>query len=105
MRALCGLPSARQLASDSVARLFITAVKYGSKGCVSWLFWLPGLQQTNSAALEMLIQSTVLMGFCAMTADLLELPAAAQLSIDAMVRLLDSALTYYSMKSSGVDIL
>jgi hypothetical protein len=86
--ALCGLPAARQLGSDSVARLLVAADAHRSMSCVSWLFQLPGLEQIDSAALEMLLKLAVLNDH---TAHLLELPAAAQLSTDAMVRLLDSA--------------
>jgi hypothetical protein len=68
---------------------------------VYWLCQLPGLQQTNSAALEMLIQAVLLKDCDGVTAFhtvdfLLKLTAAGQLSIDAMARLLASALTHHN---------
>jgi hypothetical protein len=96
MKALCGLPAASQLGGESVARLLLAGVKQNSRGWVYWLCRLPGLQQADSAALETMIEEALLDQSFAVPAflvhSLLRLPAAAQLSITAMVRLLNAAL-------------
>jgi hypothetical protein len=73
LEALCGLPAATQLGSGSVTRLLQAAVKQNSRGCVYWLCRLPGLQQTDSAALESLIEAALLNPSFAVAACLLQL--------------------------------
>jgi hypothetical protein len=96
MEALCGLPAASQLGSNSVTRLLLAAVEQNSRGGVAWLCRLPGLQQADSAALKTLIEAALLDESFIVPAFLLHyllrLPAAAQLSIDAVDRLLNAAL-------------
>jgi hypothetical protein len=112
MEALCGLPAAGQLSSDGVARLLMAAVNCKpyftrymdwhdtSGGCIQQLCQLPGAQ-LDSTTLEPLLNVAVKQSRYTITAYLLGMPAAAQLSIDALVRLLDLALTCNSHECTG----
>jgi hypothetical protein len=93
IQALCGLSAAGQWGSDTVARFLQAAHLPVSGALASWLCGLPELQQIDSAAVEKLIELALQNNRCVFTAHLLELPAAAQLSIDAMLRLTTSVLT------------
>jgi hypothetical protein len=94
---LLRFPAAEQLNGDSVAQLLVAAVKHASgiKCSVHLLCQLPGAQQLDSTALEPVLDAAVRRGRYVSTWDLdqlMQLPAAAQLTFDAVVRLLDSAL-------------
>jgi hypothetical protein len=102
---LSGLPPARQLSSDSVAQLLLAAVKH-APGSVQWLCQLPAAQQVSSTAFEAALDAAVRSEYHVLSENmvqlrLMELPAAGQLSIGALVRLLDSAM---ACKFSGQNM-